>query len=636
MQLSDEDRQTFNSGSHVDLATILGAHPTPEGVSFAVWAPNADRVDVIGSWNEWSGSDGGLSPDDSGIWHGTIAGASVGDGYKYRISNRADGSVREKADPVGFSFEEPPRTASLVADLSYRWGDGAWMAGRASANSLQSPMSIYEVHLGSWRYEPGGYRALALQLADYLDETGFTHVELLPIMEHPFYGSWGYQTLGYFAPSRRYGSPTDFKYLVDTLHQRGYGVILDWVPSHFPLDESGLARFDGTSLYEHEDPRLGFHPDWKSGIFNYDRHEVRSFLMSSAMFWLDEYHADGIRVDAVASMLYRDYSRNEGEWIPNEHGGRENYGAVRFLQRLNRSIYARHPDVQMIAEESTSWPGVSRPTDSGGLGFGMKWDMGWMHDTLKFMERDPIHRTHHLGEATFRMIYAFTENFVLPLSHDEVVHGKGSMVAKMPGDRWQQLANLRLLYGYQWAVPGKPLLFMGSEFAVSDEWNHEQELDWALLQYDEHRRVKDLVGALNRLQQQEGALHLVDFDGEGFEWIAVDNENSMLVFERRAPGHRPVVVVLNLTPVPRPDYRVGVTEDGPWVELVNTDEERFGGSGAGNPEPIRAEAVSAGGRDRSIRITAPPLAAVLLAPDGPRPSQEPSGSADVEHDPAKS
>ncbi|MGI9599326.1 MAG: 1,4-alpha-glucan branching protein GlgB, partial [Acidimicrobiales bacterium] len=408
MHISAEDRARFSSGSHVDLATLLGAHITADGIFFAVWAPNADQVEVIGQWNGWDGTDDVLHPDDSGIWHGTIAAASVGDGYKYRIRNRHDGAVHEKADPVGFSFEEPPRTASVVADLSYSWGDAQWMGGRAPANALDGPMSIYELHLGSWRYEPGGYRALALQLADYLDETGFTHVELLPIMEHPFYGSWGYQTLGYFAPSRRYGSPTEFKAMVDTLHQRGYGVILDWVPSHFPLDASGLAEFDGTALYEHDDPRLGFHPDWKSGIFNYDRHEVRSFLMSSAMFWLDEYHADGIRVDAVASMLYRDYSRDEGQWIPNEDGGRENLGAVDFLRQLNESIYNRHPDVQMIAEESTAGEGVSRPTDVGGLGFGLKWDMGWMHDTLQFTARDPIHRSHHLDEATFRMVYAFT------------------------------------------------------------------------------------------------------------------------------------------------------------------------------------------------------------------------------------
>jgi 1,4-alpha-glucan branching enzyme len=626
MPLTDEDRRLFSSGDHVDLSRVLGAHLRPGGVDMAVWAPNADRVEVIGDWNGWNGDADLLHPDDSGIWHGTVTNAAVGQAYKYRIRNRHDGSTRDKADPVAFAYEEPPRTASVITDLSYSWGDQEWMASRAADNSLDGPMSIYEIHLGSWRYEPGGYQALAHQLCDYLDETGFTHVELLPVMEHPFYGSWGYQTVGYFAPSSRYGSPTDFKAFIDLLHRRGYGVILDWVPSHFPLDESGLATFDGTHLFEHADPRMGFHPDWKSGVFNYDRHEVRSFLMSSAMFWLDEYHADGIRVDAVASMLYRDYSRNEGEWIPNEHGGRENLGAVAFLQKLNQSVYNRHPDIQMMAEESTAWPGVSRPTDVDGLGFGLKWDMGWMHDTLQFMERDPIHRCHHLGEATFRMVYAFTENFVLPLSHDEVVHGKGSMVAKMPGDRWQQLANLRLLYAYQWSTPGKPLLFMGSEFAASSEWNHESELDWSLLQWDEHRGVKDLVTALNGLVKAEGALHLRDFDDDGFAWILDDADNTVLAFERRAPGQRPVVVILNLTPTGRPDYRVGVPAAGPWTELLNTDDARFGGSGSpidhgsgsahGAAPTLTTTAEASHGRPQSIVIDLPPLAAVFVAPAG--------------------
>jgi len=614
MELTADDRSRFLDGSHVDLATVLGAHPTEGGVWFAVWAPNADRVDVIGSWNDWAPGADPLHPDDSGIWHGVVAGAAVGDSYKYRVRNRDDGAVVDKADPIGFEFEEPPRTASVIADLDYTWGDSEWMTNRAAVNDLSAPMSIYELHLGSWRYEPGGYRALAVQLADYLDETGFTHVELLPIMEHPFYGSWGYQTLGYFAPSRRYGPPTDAKYLIDYLHQRGYGVILDWVPSHFPLDQSGLARFDGTHLYEHADPRLGFHPDWKSGIFNYDRHEVRSFLMSSAMFWLGEYHADGLRVDAVASMLYRDYSREAGEWIPNEHGGNENLGAVSFLQQLNQSVYNRHPDVQMIAEESTAWDGVSRPTDTGGLGFGMKWDMGWMHDTLQFLTRDPIHRSHHLSEATFRSIYAFTENFVLPLSHDEVVHGKGSMVNKMPGDRWQQLANLRLLYGYQWATPGKPLLFMGAEFAVSDEWSHDEELAWDLLKHDEHQGIKRLVGDLNRLQRAEPALHRLDFDHAGYRSIMDDHDQTVMVFERHAPGERPILVLVNFTPTPRPGYRVGVELDGAWTELLNTDDESYGGSGVANAGSLVPEPVESHGRERSLAIDIPPLAAVFLAP----------------------
>ncbi len=616
MLLTADDRAQFRAGSHVDLGRVLGAHPTDDGVWFAVWAPSADRVEVVGTWNDWDGGDDTLHPDDSGLWHGVIAGASVGDVYKYRVRNRDDGAVTDKADPVGFEFEEPPRTASVVADLTYDWGDDRWMAERAAANALDAPMSVYEVHLGSWRYEPGGYRALAHQLADYLDRTGFTHVELLPIMEHPFYGSWGYQTLGYFAPTRRYGQPTDFKYLIDHLHQRGYGVILDWVPSHFPLDQSGLARFDGTHLYEHADPRLGFHPDWKSGIFNYDRHEVRSFLMSSALWWLGEYHADGLRVDAVASMLYRDYSRAEGEWLPNEHGGRENLGAVAFLRQLNQSVYNRHPDVQMIAEESTAWEGVSRPTDVGGLGFGMKWDMGWMHDTLQFFDRDPVHRHHHLDEATFRMVYAFTENFVLPLSHDEVVHGKGSMVAKMPGDRWQQLANLRLLYGYQWAMPGKPLLFMGEEFAVSDEWNHDRELAWDLLQYDEHAGIQRLVAELNALTRAEPALHRLDFDHRGFRSIIDDHTNSVMVFARLAPGADPIIVAVNFTPVPRSGYRIGVPSGGAWRELLNTDHTGYGGSGLVNPGPITATVTAANGYEHSIEVDLPPLGVTFLGPAG--------------------
>ncbi len=621
MRITADDRQRLADGGHVDLANLLGAHLLPDddrrGVWFAVWAPNADRVEVVGTWNDWDGSTDTLQPDDSGIWHGVIGAAKLGQTYKFRIRNRDSGQVMDKADPFGFEFEEPPRTASVISDLSYTWHDEDWMAKRAQPNALDAPMSIYEVHLGSWRYEPGGYRALAHQLADYLDETGFTHVELLPVMEHPFYGSWGYQTLGYFAPTSRYGSPTDFKYLVDVLHQRGFGVILDWVPSHFPLDDSGLARFDGTHLFEHADPRLGFHPDWKSGVFNYDRHEVRSFLLSSALWWLGEYHADGLRVDAVASMLYLDYSREEGQWIPNKDGGRENLGAVEFLRQLNQSVYGRHPDVQMIAEESTAWGGVSRPTDGGGLGFGMKWDMGWMHDTLQFMARDSIHRSHHLSEATFRMIYAFTENFVLPLSHDEVVHGKGSMVDKMPGDRWQQLANLRLLYGYQWAMPGKPLLFMGGEFAASDEWNHEEELRWDLLGYDEHRGVYRLVSDLNTLQRVEPSLHGQDFDPEGFQWITDDHENTVLAFERQSPDARPVVVVVNFTPVPRPDYRLGVPVKGNWVELLSSDADIYGGSGVTNSAdaPIRSQAVAQHGRDHSIELTVPPLAVIMLAPE---------------------
>ncbi|MEE9413789.1 MAG: 1,4-alpha-glucan branching protein GlgB [Acidimicrobiales bacterium] len=614
MHITDEDRSKFNSGSHVDLAKVLGAHPQVEGVWFAVWAPNAERLEVIGDWNGWDGADDTLFPDHSGIWHGLIANAAIGDRYKFRIHGR-DAAVYDKADPVAFSAEEAPLTASIVADLSYDWTDQSWMSERAANNALDAPISIYELHLGSWRYEPGGYRALAHQLADYLDNTGFTHVELLPIMEHPYYPSWGYQTLGYFAPTARYGSPQDFKYFVEFMHRRGFGVLLDWVPSHFPEDAHGLAKFDGTHLYEHADPRMGFHPDWKSAIFNYDRHEVRSFLMSSAMFWLDEYHVDGIRVDAVASMLYRDYSRAAGEWIPNEFGGNENLGAVQFLRQLNESVYNRHPDIAMIAEESTAWAGVSRPTNTGGLGFGMKWDMGWMHDTLQYLQRDPVHRSHHHGEITFRMLYAFTENFVLPLSHDEVVHGKGSIVAKMPGERWQQLANLRLLYSYQWAQPGKKLLFMGSEFAVSDEWNHTQELRWDLLEYPEHQGIAQLVGDLNRLLRSEPALHRLDFDPEGFSWIVGDDDaNAVLVFERLAPGERPVVVAVNFTPIPRHDYRIGVSASGAWTELLNSDSASYGGSNVGNMGSLAATDDSSHGREHSLTITVPPLGVVFLAP----------------------
>jgi 1,4-alpha-glucan branching enzyme len=476
------------------------------------------------------------------------------------------------------------------------------------------------VHLGSWRYEPGGYRALARQLADHLDETGFTHVQLLPVMEHPFYGSWGYQTTGYFAPTARYGSPQDLMYLVDLLHQRGYGVLLDWVPSHFPTDAHGLSVFDGTHLYEHADERLGFHPDWKSAIFNYDRHEVRSFLLSSARFWLSRYHADGLRVDAVASMLYRDYSRAAGEWIPNEFGGRENLGAVSFLQELNRRVYVNHPDAITVAEESTAWPGVTRPTDDGGLGFGFKWDMGWMNDTLEYIQRDPVHRHWHHGELTFRMVYAFSENFVLPLSHDEVVHGKGSLLARQPGDRWQQLAGLRLLYGYQYGSPGKKLLFMGSELAMDEEWQHEQELPWGLLRQPENRAMLAWVAALNGAYRGEPALHRIDNTPDGFSWIVGDDDrNAVLAFLRTDAADavtRPVLVVCNFTAVPRWDYRVGVPLAGQWDELLNSDDKHFGGSGVGNGALATTDE-PAHGYEVSLQVTVPPLAAVFLVPTGP-------------------
>ena len=611
--LHDDDRWALNEGTHSGLYRVLGAHPTEDSTTFRVWAPSARRVEVIGDFTGWSaGVD--LHPDASGVWHGSIADVGVGTVYKYRITSQ-DGAVFDKADPCAARTEEPPNTGSIVWTRDYAWGDDRWMANRSSANSLDAPMSIYEVHLGSWRYEPGGYRALAEQLAGYASEMGFTHVELLPVMEHPFYGSWGYQTTGYYAPTARYGEPQDLMYLVDLLHRNGVGVILDWVPSHFPSDAFGLASFDGTHLYEHADPQQGYHPDWDSLIFNYGRHEVRAFLTSSAMLWLDLYHADGIRVDAVASMLYRDYSRQPGEWVPNEFGGRENLEAISLLQHLNSTVFAHFPDVQMFAEESTAFPGVTAPVDLGGVGFGEKWDMGWMNDTLRYVERDPIHRSHHHHELTFRMVYAYNENFTLPLSHDEVVHGKGSLLAKQPGDRWQQFAGLRALYGYQWSQPGKALLFMGSEFAVNDEWNHEQELDWPLLQFEEHRGVQQWVKDLNRLLVDQPALHRLDNDPAGFRWVIGDDAaNSIYAYLRLAgDDDPPVLFVANFTPVVREGYRLGVPVDGPWVEVLNSDDARYGGSGVVNGT-VESDAISTHGYDQSLEIRVPPLAAAFFVP----------------------
>jgi 1,4-alpha-glucan branching enzyme len=611
--LAADDLWRFGEGTHDGLAYVLGAHPDHDGTTFRVWAPSARSVSVVGDFDGWSNDGAGLAPSPAGIWSGRVAAAHPGHRYKYRIVTAA-GAVLDKSDPVAFGSEEPPRTASVITDLRYEWGDGDWMARRAEHNRFDAPISCYEVHLGSWRYEPGGYRALALQLADHLERTGFTHVELMPLMEHPFYGSWGYQTTGYFAPTARYGNPQDLMFLIDHLHQRGFGVVLDWVPSHFPIDAHGLAEFDGSHLYEHADPRLGFHPDWTSAIFNYDRHEVRSFLLSSARFWLERYHADGIRVDAVASMLYRDYSRAAGEWIPNEHGGRENLGAIAFLQEFNRRVYLHHPDTFTVAEESTAWPGVTHPTDGGGLGFGFKWDMGWMNDTLEYMRRDPVHRRWHHDELTFRTVYAFHESFMLPLSHDEVVHGKGSLLTRQPGDRWQQFAGLRLLYGYQYGQPGKKLLFMGSELGMSEEWNHERELPWGLLQYAEHSGVLDWVAALNHLHRDEPALHRCDNSADGFRWvIGNDDANSILAFLRLATAHRPVLVVCNFTAVPRNGYRIGVPVAGRWTMLLNSDDHRFGGSGVG-AELVDTDGVAAHGHDVSLAIDVPPLAACFLAP----------------------
>jgi len=621
---SPQDLHLWNEGTHSRAYRSMGAHlATIDGVagtSFAVWAPNARSAAVMGDFNGWDKERHPLRPlGSSGVWQGFVPGVGRGAVYKYHLRARHGGHAVDKADPFGFLHEAPPRTGSIVWDLDHRWGDGAWMSGRAARNGLASPMSIYEVHLGSWRRVPEEgnrpltYREAAPLLADYAVETGFTHVELLPLTEHPFYGSWGYQTTGYFAPTSRFGTPQDLMFLVDTLHQRGVGVILDWVPSHFPTDEHGLAYFDGTHLFEHADRRQGHHPDWDSFIFNYGRHEVKSFLVSSALFWLDHFHADGLRVDAVASMLYLDYSRKHGEWIPNVHGGRENLEAIAFLRALNETVYREYPDVQTIAEESTSWPMVSRPLYVGGLGFGLKWDMGWMHDTLGYLRHDPIHRRYHHNEITFRMMYAFSENMVLPLSHDEVVHGKGSLLDKMPGDDREQFANLRLLLAYQWAQPGKKLLFMGGELAQRGDWSHERSLDWHLLDAPWHAGVRILVGDLNRLLR-EPALHARDFDPAGFEWVdANDADASVLSFLRRAGGGAPdLLVVINFTPVVRRNYRVGVPRGGLWSEVLNTDAPLYGGSGVGNLGGVEAAPVSSHGRPHALSLTLPPLAAVFF------------------------
>ena len=613
-----DDAWSFNGGTHVRAYEVLGAHrAAPEGGSpmttFRVWAPNAARVRVTGDMNGWNpGPDADLEPDPSGVWRGTIA-AAPGQRYKFRITTPSGATV-DKADPFAFAAEEAPATASVITDLVGSWDDDEWMASRGARIATDAPVSIYELHLGSWRYEPGGYRAIAEQLVDYVTGAGFTHVELLPVTEHPFYGSWGYQTTGYFAPTARYGEPADFMAFVDILHRAGIGVILDWVPSHFPADAHGLATFDGTHLFEHADPRLGHHPDWDSCIFNYGRAEVRSFLLSSAHFWCDRYHVDALRVDAVASMLYLDYSRAEGEWIPNEHGGNENLDAVGFLQQLNTTLYAAHPDLATIAEESTAWPGVTTPVDAGGLGFGYKWDMGWMHDTLQYTRRDPAHRRFHHGELTFRSAYASAENYVLPLSHDEVVHGKRSLLGAMPGDDWQRFANLRLLFGYQWATPGKKLLFMGDEFAVPGEWDHEAELDWALLGRDPHREVADFVTALNRVYRDEPALHVGDCRDDGFRWVVGDDDtNSVYAFLRTAADTTPVLVVANFTPVPRTHYRIGVPMAGTWRPLLESDDRRFGGNGVTN-RPAPTTPTPAHGFDQSIEIAAGPLGISFLTP----------------------
>ena len=618
--LTDNDLYLFNEGSHFRLYDKLGSrlvnHDGTPGAYFAVWAPNANHVSVIGQFNNWEKGRHQLRPKgNSGIWEGFLPDIGKGTLYKYHVGSRFGGYRADKADPFSFFNEIPPKFASIVWDLDYHWNDNQWMAERRQRQGLDKPMSIYEMHVGSWRRvveennRSLSYREMAHDLANYLRDMGYTHVEFLPLMDHPFFGSWGYQITGYFAPSANYGTPQDLMFLIDTLHQYGIGVILDWVPSHFPADEHGLAFFDGTHLYEHADPRQGYHPEWNSYIFNYGRKEVQSFLISNALFWLDKYHADGLRVDGVASMLYLSYARKDGEWIPNKYGGKENIEAIEFLRRLNAEVYGHHSGVETIAEESTSWPMVSRPNYVGGLGFGFKWDMGWMHDTLEYMSKDPIHRRFHHDKLTFRMIYAFHENFVLPLSHDEVVYGKGSLIGKMPGDDWQRFANLRVLYGYMTAQPGKKLLFMGGEFGQWREWAHDGSLQWDLLQYAPHAGLRNWVRDLNHFYKNEPALHAQDCDPAGFEWIdCSDSETSVVSLIRKAQSSPTIVLVIcNFTPVPRQNYRVGAPRDGFWREVLNSDAADYGGSNMGNIGGVDAVPVPLHGRRYSLTVTLPPL-----------------------------
>ena len=624
--LTDYDLHLLGEGRHWKSYEKLGSQlhvvDGVAGVNFAVWAPNAEALSVVGDFNGWDGRNHAMQRRvPSGIWELFVPGIGAGTLYKYRV--HADGSFSDRADPYGFGAEVPPRTASKVVDLaSHSWRDQEWMTQRAAQNSLSAPLSIYEVHLGSWR-RPGtdphrwlSYADLERELVPYCLEMGFTHVEFLPPMEHPFSASWGYQTIGLFAATSRFGSPQDLMSLIDALHRAGVGVIVDWVPAHFPRDGHGLRRFDGTALYEHEDPRKGEHPDWGTLIFNYGRNEVANYLVSSALFWLDRYHVDGLRVDAVASMLYLDYSRKDGEWEPNCHGGRENLEAVEFIKSFNIQVHSHHPGVLTIAEESTSWAGVSRPTYVGGLGFSLKWNMVWMNDTLRYMRHDPVHRKYHHDELTFSLIYAFHENFVLPLSHDEVVHGKGSLLDQMPWDVWQKFANLRLFYSYMWCHPGKKLLFMGGEFGQWQEWNFDESLDWHLLAGESHRGLSRAVADLNNLVRREPALHELDFDGGGFEWIDCHNwQDSVLVFVRRgSKSHDCLVVCCNFTPVLRHGYRIGLPAAGAYEEVFNSDSSWYGGSNAGNSGPIQSAAMPHHGREHSLTMTLPPLAVVVLKP----------------------
>ena len=628
--ITDYDVYLFRQGSHSRLYDRLGSHPAVadgrRGTFFAVWAPNAAEVSVIGDFNGWEAGRNPLSArsDDSGIWEGFLPDIGQGVLYKYHIRSRYNDYSVEKGDPFARFWEIPPKTASIVWDLAYTWRDRAWMRGREEENSPDAPISVYEMHAGSWRKVPEernrslSYREAADELAEYLVDAGFTHVEFLPIMEHPFYASWGYQTLGYFAPTSRYGTPQDFMHLIDCLHQRGVGVILDWVPSHFPADGYGLSYFDGTYLYEHALPGQRYHPEWKSYVFNLARNEVRSFLLSSAIFWLERYHADGLRVDAVSSMLYLDYARSAGEWTPNVYGGRENLEAIGFLRKVNETVHANFPDVLVIAEEATSWPGVTAPTATGGLGFDLKWNMGWMHDTLDYFVLDPVFRKYRPDLFTFSIWYAFNERYVLPLSHDEVVHEKSSLIGKMPGDEWRKRANLRLLYGYMFTHPGKKLLFMGGEFGQWSEWSHDAGLEWHLLQYPSHQGILRWTGDLNRLYRRAPALHERDADPEGFEWVDFSYvEKSIVSYLRRGRSADDVVlVVCNCTPVPRYNYRVGVPFGGFWEEVLNSDAVDYGGSGVGNLGGVEAEQVPVHGRPWSLPLTLPPLGVVIFAPEG--------------------
>ncbi len=626
-QIGKFDLYLLGEGKNLESYRVLGAHPrVVEGISgtaFAVWAPNAQRVSVVGDFNGWDGRHHMMRRlGGSGIWDLFIPGVTEGDHYKFEIRGPR-GEVFLKTDPYGFFAQHDLRTACMVTDLGrYLWNDAAWMEQRARRDAYAEPMSVYEVHLGSWRRRPEehdrplSYLELSVELVDYVREMGFTHVELLPVMEHPFDGSWGYQVVNFFAPSSRFGTPDEFRHLIDSLHQAGIGVILDWVPGHFPKDAHGLASFDGTALYEHEDPRLGEHRDWGTLIFNYGRNEVRNFLIANALFWLDQYHIDGLRVDAVASMLYLDYSRNAGEWVPNVFGGRENLEAIEFLKEFNTACYARHPGIMTIAEESTAWPGVSKPVYDGGLGFGFKWNMGWMNDSLRYIARAPIHRKHHQGEITFSMIYAYHEHFVLVLSHDEVVHGKGSLINKMPEDDWQKAANLRMFLGWMWMHPGKKLLFQGGEIAQWREWDHRHSIDWHLLDHQPHAGMRRLVRQLNGIYRSEPALHRLDDRPEGFRWIDFrDSENTVWSFLRKAPedgGSSDLLVVVNATPVVRHGYRIGVPVPGMYQEVLSTDDADFGGSGCVKAGDRIAEAVPAHGLDHSLVLDLPPLSTLVI------------------------